>query len=166
MSERWEALVSLPPLPVELKILDPRLREWGFPRWGSELAAGLDIHACLDGRIELAPGEQALISAGFSIHAADPDWCAMIYPRSGQGHNNGLVMGNGVGVIDADYQGPIMISAVNRRLLAYPARPIINPGDRIAQMVFHRITRPSFVEVREFSGASERGAGAFGSTGT
>lgn len=153
-------------LPVELKIIDPRLRKWGFPRWGSEMAAGLDLFACTDERIELRPGEQALIPAGFAIHSADPDWCAMIYPRSGQGHNNGLVMGNGVGVIDADYQGAIMISAVNRRLLAHPAWPIINPGDRIAQMVFHRITRPSFVEVAEFGAKSERADGGFGSTGT
>lgn len=152
-------------LRVELQILDPRLKKWGFPHWGSDMAAGLDLVACIDDRITLHPGEQALIPAGFAMHIADPDWCAMIYPRSGQGHNNGLVMGNGVGVIDADYQGQVMVSAWNRRAERYPAHPIINPGDRIAQMVFHRIARPSFEEVEAFSGATERGAGGFGSTG-
>lgn len=151
-------------IPVELKIIDPRLKEWGFPHWGSEMAVGLDLHACLPATMTLNPGDQALIPVGFAIHIGDPEWCAMIYPRSGQGHNNGLVLGNGTGIIDADYQGQIMVSAVNRRLLAYPAIPVIKPGDRIAQLVFHRIARPSFIEVAGF-GATKRGQGGFGSTG-
>lgn len=149
-------------LPVELKILDPRLREWGFPNWGSEMAAGIDLFACLNSKFWLTPGEAILIPAGFAVHIGDgPGWCAMVYPRSGRGHRDGLVMGTGTGVIDADYQGPIMISAVNRSHSSL----IINPGDRIAQMVFHRITRPRFSEVAEFSRPTDRGTGGFGSTG-
>lgn len=158
-------------LPVALRLLDPRLRDWGFPRWGSAGAAGLDLHACLDADLILMPGSDAvLIPAGFTLMIRDPSWCGLIFPRSGLGHRDGLVLGNGVGVIDADYEGPLLISAWNRT-----TRPeggiTIRPGDRIAQLVFTRVIRPDFVieEVgRELGGTpagSGRGVGGFGSTG-
>src|ERR1051325_2510544 len=103
------------PLPIELKILDPRLAEWGFPHCGSERSAGLDLHACIDEPLLLRPQAPAvLISAGIAFRIADPDWCALVLPRSGLGHRDGLVLGNAVGVIDADYEGSLLISAWNR----------------------------------------------------
>jgi dUTP pyrophosphatase len=157
------------PLEVELKILDPRLSGWGFPRWGSDLAAGLDLHACLDATLILRPQDQAvLVSAGIAIRIADPDWCAMIYPRSGLGHKKGLVLGNSVGVIDADYEGTCFISVWNRnlpRLRGADDEIVIQPGERIAQLVFTRIVRPRFKLVTEFSQRSKRDSGGFGSTG-
>ena len=156
-------------LTVELKILDPRLSEWGFPHYGSELAAGLDLHACIDAPLLLRPQASAvLISAGIAFHIGDPEWCALVLPRSGLGHREGLVLGNAVGLIDPDYEGPCLVSAWNRN----PARTddlaegiLINPGDRIAQLVFSRIARPSFAVVVEFSDSGGRQAGGFGSTG-
>ena len=152
-------------LAVDVRVLDPRLAGWGFPRWGSEGAAGLDLHACLDAPLALAPGEApALIPAGFAVMIRDPDWCALVVPRSGLGHR-GLVMGNGVGIIDADYEGPLLVSAWNRNPPG--TAPIaIAPGDRIAQLVFTRIARPTLRLVEEpVETASLRGAGGFGSTG-
>lgn len=148
---------------IELKLLDPRLAGWGFPHWGSDQAAGLDLFACLEAPLALAAQAPAqLVPAGFALRIGDPGWAAMIYPRSGQGHRRGLVMGNAVGVIDADYQGPVLISAWNRN----PSGEIvIEPGERIAQMVFTRVNRPRFRLVEAFSAASARGAGGFGSTG-
>ena len=100
---------------VGLRLLDPRLTAGGFPRWGSAAAAGLDLHACLDAPLVLPPrAKPALIPAGFSVLIRDPDWCGLIVPRSGRGHRDGLVLGNGTGVIDADYEGPLMVSAWNR----------------------------------------------------
>jgi dUTP pyrophosphatase len=156
-------------LRVQLKILDPRLHGWGFPHYGSELAAGLDLHACLDGRLVLRPQEPpVLISAGIALRIGDSEWCALILPRSGLGHRAGLVLGNAVGVIDADYQGPLLISAWNRN----PARPgeavegiPINPGDRIAQLVFTRIAHAEFTIVSGFDAAGGRAEDGFGSTG-
>ena len=155
---------------IDLRIRDPRLREWGFPRWGSAAAAGLDLHACLDETVVLAPQAAAiLIPAGFSVMIKDPDWCGLIFPRSGLGHRDGLVLGNGVGVIDADYEGPLLISAWNRS--ADPAASLtIRPGDRIAQLVFTRVTRPDFTVVDgldpdESVAPTGRGQGGFGSTG-
>src|SRR5215211_4294906 len=141
-------------LPVELKILDPRLPGWGFPHYGSELSAGLDLHACLAEPLLLRPqAPAALISAGIAFRIGDPEWCALVLPRSGLGHRDGLVLGNAVGLIDADYEGACLISAWNRN----PPRPgaadegiLIRPGDRIAQLVFTRIARPQFVTVTEF----------------
>jgi dUTP pyrophosphatase len=167
---------------VELKILDPRLAAWGFPNYGSNLAAGLDLHACIDDPVVIEPQAPALlISAGFALRIGDPEWCALVLPRSGLGHRAGLVLGNAVGVIDADYEGPCLISAWNRNpksgIDTGPARPgergdlpqsgaiTIRPGDRIAQLVFTRITRPDFVVVQAFSGSGNRAAGGFGSTG-
>jgi dUTP pyrophosphatase len=148
---------------VELLVIDPRLTEWGFPHYGSAQAAGLDLFACLRERLVLAPQAAALlIPAGFALRIGDPDWAAMIYPRSGQGHKRGLVLGNSVGVVDPDYQGQVMISAWNR----HRYRPIIiAPGERIAQMVFTRIERPQFRLVDVFGGQSARGEGGFGSSG-
>lgn len=149
---------------VGLRLLDPRLPGWGFPRWGSAAAAGLDLHACLDAPLTLPPrGAPALIPAGFCVLIRDPAWCGLIFPRSGRGHRDGLVLGNGTGVIDADYEGPLMVSAWNRD----DARPIrIEPGDRIAQLVFTRVTRPVLTVLEDESGSgSGRGAGGFGSSG-
>ena len=152
-------------LEVALKILDPRLPGWGFPNYGSSLAAGLDLHACIDDKLVLRPQAAAvLISAGFAFRIGDPEWCALVLPRSGLGHREGLVLGNAVGLIDADYEGPCLISAWNRNP-AGGKEIVINPGDRIAQLVFTRIARPEFRVVSEFSESGARQAGGFGSTG-
>jgi dUTP diphosphatase len=151
---------------VELKLLDPRLPGWGFPSRGSLLAAGLDLHACLDAPIVLQPQAPAiLISAGIAFRIGDPEWCAIVLPRSGLGHKRGLVLGNTVGVIDADYEGPCLISAWNRNSPRSGAAIEIRPGDRIAQLVFTRIERPDFVVVPAFSGGGGRLEAGFGSTG-
>jgi dUTP pyrophosphatase len=151
---------------VELKILDPRLPGWGFPRRGSELAAGLDLHACIDAPLLLEPQQPAmLISAGIAFRIGDPEWCALVLPRSGLGHKRGLVLGNTVGVIDADYQGPCLISAWNRNPARGGEAIEIRPGDRIAQLVFTRIGRPDLALVSEFSETGTRHVGGFGSTG-
>lgn len=159
-----------PGLAVEIRLRDARLAGWGFPRWGSAGAAGLDLHACLDAALDLPPqGPPALIPAGFSLAIRDPAWCGLIFPRSGLGHREGLVLGNGTGVIDADYEGPLMISAWNRN----PGGPglRIEPGDRIAQLVFTRVTRPTLTIREDADDAPRsgdtgaRGTGGFGSTG-
>ena len=157
------------PLTVELKILDPRLAGWGFPHYGSDLAAGLDLHACLDAPLLVRPqAPAALIPSGIAIRIGDPEWCALLLPRSGLGHRAGLVLGNAVGLIDADYEGQCLISVWNRN----PPHAghdddgiVINPGDRIAQLVFTRIARPDFAVVAEFSVSGARQSGGFGSTG-
>ena len=149
---------------VGLRLLDLRLAGWGFPRWGSAAAAGLDLHACLDAPLILPPqAAPALIPAGFCVLIRDPDWCGLIFPRSGRGHRDGLILGNGTGVIDADYEGPLMVSAWNRDA-ATPIR--IEPGERIAQLVFTRIARPILTVLDGAGGpSSDRGAGGFGSSG-
>jgi dUTP diphosphatase len=153
------------PLKVELKILDPRVTQWGFPHYGSSLAAGLDLHACLDTAIELAPQIPAiLIPSGIAFRIGDPDWCALVLPRSGLGHRQGLVLGNAVGLIDADYEGQLLVSAWNRNPPG-SASIRIEPGDRVAQLVFTRIIRPEFSVVEVFSDSGERKSGGFGSTG-
>jgi dUTP pyrophosphatase len=146
---------------MELKILDPRLREWGLPRYQSAMAAAIDLHACLDAPLTLVPGAPpALISAGFALHIGDPHAAALILPRSGLGHR-GLVLGNLVGLIDPDYTGPITVSAWNRG-----AEPIeLAPGARFAQLMFVPILRPELEIVDAFSSETARGAGGFGSTG-
>jgi dUTP pyrophosphatase len=150
---------------VELRVLDERLRTWGLPRYQSADAAAVDLHACVDEVLALAPQSPAvLVSAGIAVHIGDPQLAAMILPRSGLGHKAGLVLGNLVGLIDADYLGPISISVWNRNPPG--TEPIrIAPGDRIAQLVFVPIVRPAFRVVDEFSRTTERGAGGFGSTG-
>ena len=151
---------------VELKVLDARLPGWGFPSRGSQLAAGLDLHACLDAPLVLQPQKPAtLISAGIAFRIGDPEWCALVLPRSGLGHKRGLVLGNTVGVIDADYEGPCLISAWNRNPAQGGESIEIRPGDRIAQLVFTRITRPDFVVVPSLSRQEGRQESGFGSTG-
>ncbi len=147
---------------IEIKLLDPRLRDWGLPRYQSDAAAAIDLHACLDAALTIAPGEPpTLISAGFAVHIADPHIAALVLPRSGMGHKKGLVLGNLVGLIDPDYTGPIMVSAWNRGT----APVTLTPGERFAQMMFVPVIRPVLAEVAAFSQNSLRGAGGFGSTG-
>ncbi|GJE62398.1 dUTP diphosphatase [Methylobacterium trifolii] len=151
---------------IGIRLLDPRLPGWGFPRWGSAGSAGLDLHACLDAPMLLEPqAAPALVPAGFCVLIRDPDWCGLVLPRSGRGHRDGLVMGNGTGVIDADYEGPLLISAWNRNPAPGPGIRI-EPGERIAQLVFTRVTRPRLV-IEDDPGTvgSARGAGGFGSSG-
>ncbi len=147
---------------IEVKLLDPRLQDWGLPRYQSDAAAAIDLHACLDAPLTIAPGDPPkLISAGFAVHIADPHIAALVLPRSGMGHKKGLVLGNLVGLIDPDYTGPIMVSAWNRG-----SAPItLSPGERFAQMMFVPVIRPVLAAVAEFSQISLRGAGGFGSTG-
>jgi dUTP pyrophosphatase len=153
-------------LNVELKILDPRLPGWGFPHYGSSLAAGLDLHACVEETVEVAPQAPAvLIPSGIAFRIGDPEWCALVLPRSGTGHRQGLVLGNSVGLIDADYEGPLLISAWNRNPPDCSGPIRIEPGDRIAQLVFTRIARPEFSLVEAFSVSGDRQTGGFGSTG-
>ena len=154
------------PLKIELKILDRRLPGWGFPHYGSALSAGLDLHACIDEPVEILPQAPAvLIPSGIAFRTGDPDWCGLVLPRSGLGHRQGLVLGNAVGLIDADYEGPLLISAWNRNPPGSGGPIRIAPGDRIAQLVFTRITRPEFSVVEAFSHSGERHSGGFGSTG-
>lgn len=150
---------------IELKLLDQRLRQWGLPRYQTGQAAAIDLHACLDAPLELPPGAPpALVSSGIALHMADGGMAALVLPRSGLGHKKGLVLGNLVGLIDADYTGPILVSAWNRNPPG--SEPVtIAPGERFAQMVFVPILRPDFAVVEEFSMDSSRGAGGFGSTG-
>jgi dUTP pyrophosphatase len=149
---------------VELKILDPRLPGWGFPSWGSNLAAGLDLHACIDQPLVIELQMPAvLISAGIAFRIGEPDWCALLLPRSGLGHQRGLMLGNTIGLIDADYEGPCLISAWNRNPAGAGIR--VWPGDRIAQLVFTRIARPEFAVVSAFSTQGGRHEDGFGSTG-
>lgn len=146
---------------IELKILDPRVgTEFPLPAYATPGSAGLDLRACLDAQITLQPGETQLIPTGLAIHIADPSLCATILPRSGLGHKHGIVLGNLVGLIDSDYQGQLMVSMWNRGQTAFD----IQPGDRIAQMVFVPVVQASFAIVDEFA-ATERGEGGFGSSG-
>ena len=153
-------------LKIELKILDSRLADWGFPHYGSSLAAGLDLHACLDAPVGIMPQAPAiLIPSGIAFRIGDPDWCALVLPRSGLGHRHGLVLGNAIGLIDADYEGQLLISVWNRNPTGVDSPIAINPGDRIAQLVFTRIARPEFSVVETFSHSGERQSDGFGSTG-
>jgi dUTP pyrophosphatase len=146
---------------IEFKRLDPRLgAEFPLPEYATAHSAGLDLRAMLDQPIELAPGDAQLVPTGLAIHIGDPGLCAVILPRSGLGHKQGLVMGNLVGLIDADYQGPLMVSLWNRG--RFPIT--ITPGDRVAQLVFVPVARAVFRQVDEFE-RSERGEGGFGHTG-
>lgn len=146
---------------IELKRLDPRLgTEFPLPEYATALSAGMDLRAMLDQQIELAPGEAQLVPTGIAIHIGNPGLCAVILPRSGLGHKQGLVMGNLVGLIDADYQGPLMVSLWNRGRFAIT----ITPGDRVAQLVFLPVARAVFRQVDQFE-RSARGEGGFGHTG-
>ncbi|WP_374449415.1 dUTP diphosphatase [Stella sp.] len=152
----------------EIRLLRPDLlARFGMPGYQTPMAAGIDLVACLEAPLVLAPQAPAvLVPSGIAVHMADPAVAAMIYPRSGLAHKRGLVLGNGVAVIDADYQGEIMVSVWNRNPAGDAAAAItIEPGDRIAQLVFVPILRPEFAIVDQFSATSQRGAGGFGSTG-
>jgi dUTP pyrophosphatase len=155
---------------IAVRILDPRVAEWGFPRRGSAHSAGLDLFACLDAPLVLEPQAPAvLIPSGISVMIRDPEWCGFVLPRSGLGHRDGLVLGNGTGVIDADYEGPLLISAWNRNPASGPTQApiVIEPGDRIAQLVVVRVVQPEFEIVDAIRPGDEgaRGGGGFGSSG-
>ena len=146
---------------LQVKVLDPRFgAEWPLPAYATAHSAGMDLRAALDAPLLLRPGEAALVPSGLAIHVADPGLCAVLLPRSGLGHKHGIVLGNGTGLIDADYQGPLMISTWNRGSAAYT----IEPGDRIAQLVLLPIVRATLQVVDTFD-ESGRGAGGFGHTG-
>ena len=146
---------------LQVKVLDPRFRgEWPLPAYATESSAGMDLRAALDAPLELAPGAAALVPSGLAVHIADPTLCGVILPRSGLGHRHGIVLGNGTGLIDADYQGPLMISTWNRGAEAYT----LMPGDRIAQLVLLPIVRVGLQVVDTFED-SARGSGGFGHTG-
>lgn len=147
--------------PLQVKLLDPRFGDtWPLPAYATEASAGLDLRAALEVPLVLQPGDAALVPSGMAIHLADPGLCAVILPRSGLGHRHGIVLGNGTGLIDADYQGPLLISLWNRGRDAFT----IEPGDRIAQLVVVPIVRVNLQVVDTFTD-SARGAGGFGHTG-
>ncbi|WP_374661152.1 dUTP diphosphatase [Inhella sp.] len=145
--------------PVDLKILDARLREQ-LPAYATPGSAGLDLRAALAEPLTLHPGQTELIPTGIAIHLADPGLAALILPRSGLGHKHGLVLGNLVGLIDSDYQGPLMVSCWNRSQTAYTLQPM----ERLAQLVIVPVVQAQFRVVEDFE-ASSRGVGGFGSTG-
>ena len=146
---------------IEFRLLDERLgRDFPLPDYATAHSAGMDLRAMIDQPIELAPGEAQLVPTGMAIHIGDPGVCAVILPRSGLGHKQGLVMGNLVGLIDADYQGPLMVSLWNRGRLTVT----IAPGDRVAQLVFLPVVRAVLRQVDQFE-RSARGEGGFGHTG-
>ena len=144
---------------IDLKVLDPRMAEQ-IPSYATPGSAGLDLRACLDAPLVLAPGQTQLIPTGLSIHIGDPGLAAMILPRSGLGHKHGIVLGNLVGLIDSDYQGPLMVSCWNRGHTEFTVQPM----ERIAQLVIVPVVQAQFHVVTEFP-ASERGEGGYGSTG-
>jgi dUTP pyrophosphatase len=144
---------------IDVKILDPRMRDQ-LPNYATPGSAGLDLRACIDTPLLISPGETHLIPTGLSLYIANPGFAGMILPRSGLGHKNGIVLGNLVGLIDADYQGPLMVSTWNRGQQPFT----INPLDRLAQLVIVPIQQVEFNVVDEFP-STDRGAGGFGSTG-
>jgi dUTP pyrophosphatase len=144
---------------LQVRILDERIRGM-LPHYATPGAAGLDLRACLDAPLALAPGESQLVSSGIAIHVGDRGYAAVVLPRSGLGAKNGIVLGNLVGLIDSDYQGPLMISVWNRGKAAFTLQPL----ERVAQLVVVPVVQVEFEVVEEFS-ASRRGAGGFGSTG-
>jgi dUTP pyrophosphatase len=144
---------------IDLKILDPRVAEQ-LPAYATPGSAGLDLRACLDAPLLLEPGQTQLIPTGLAIHIEDPGLAAMILPRSGLGHKHGIVLGNLVGLIDSDYQGPLMVSCWNRGHTTFTVQPF----ERIAQLVIVPVVQATFKLVDDFA-SSDRGAGGFGSTG-
>ena len=146
---------------IQLKILDHRLgQEFPLPQYATDGSAGMDMRACVDDPLEIAPGETQLIPTGLAIHVEDAGLAAVLLPRSGLGHKHGIVLGNLVGLIDSDYQGQVFVSCWNRGTESFT----ISPGERIAQMVIVPVVRADFELVDEFQ-TSERGAGGFGHTG-
>jgi dUTP pyrophosphatase len=144
---------------IDVKILDPRLTDQ-FPAYATPGSAGLDLRACLDAPLLLQPNAWQLVPTGMAMYLKDPAYAALILPRSGLGHKHGIVLGNLVGLIDSDYQGPLMVSCWNRGDTAYTVQPL----ERIAQLVIVPVVQAAFRRVDDFA-ASERGAGGFGSTG-
>ena len=144
---------------IDLKLLDPRMAEF-LPAYATPGSAGLDLRACLDETLQLEPGQTVLIPTGLALHIADPGLAAMILPRSGLGHKHGIVLGNLVGLIDSDYQGPLMVSCWNRGSSVFA----IAPMERIAQLVIVPVVQASFRRVDNFD-TTQRGSGGFGSTG-
>lgn len=148
-------------LKIQLKILDPRIgNEFPMPEYATAGSAGLDLRACVTEALEIQPQQTVLIPTGIAMHIEDPGYAALILPRSGLGHKHGIVLGNLVGLIDSDYQGQIMVSCWNRGAEKF----IINPGERIAQLIIVPVMQAQFSVVADFT-ASMRGAGGFGSTG-
>ena len=146
---------------LQVKILDARIgRDYPLPHYATPGSAGLDLRACLDAPVTLAPGQTQLIPTGIAIHLEDPGLAAVLLPRSGLGHKHGIVLGNLVGLIDSDYQGQVMVSCWNRGQAAFT----VEPGERIAQMVIVPVVQVAFEVVDDFD-ASHRGAGGFGSSG-
>ncbi|MFO6423897.1 dUTP diphosphatase [Motilimonas sp. KMU-193] len=146
---------------IELKILDPRIgTTWPLPAYATPGSAGMDLRACIDQAVTLAPGETQLLATGIAIHINDPSLAATILPRSGLGHKHGIVLGNLVGLIDSDYQGQLMVSCWNRGQTDFT----IEPGERVAQLVFVPVVQAQFEIVNEFD-SSERGEGGFGHSG-
>jgi len=144
---------------LQVKILDERMRG-ALPRYATSGAAGLDLRACIEKEMVLNAGESRLVSTGIAIHVADPGYAAMILPRSGLGAKSGIVLGNLVGLIDSDYQGPLIVSLWNRGKATFTVQPM----DRVAQLIVVPVAQVEFEVVEEFT-ASARGAGGFGSTG-
>ncbi len=144
---------------IDLKVLDERIRAH-LPAYATPGSAGMDLRACIDAPLTIAPGRTELIPTGVSIHVADPGLAAIILPRSGLGHKHGIVLGNLVGLIDSDYQGPLMVSCWNRGDTAFTLQPL----DRLAQLVIVPVVQATFTVVDDFA-ASERAGGGFGSTG-
>jgi dUTP pyrophosphatase len=147
------------PIRVDVRILDERIRS-SLPSYATAGAAGMDLRACIDAPIALAPGDTSLVPTGIAIHIGDPGYAAILLPRSGLGHKHGIVLGNLVGLIDADYQGPLMVSCWNRGREPY----VLSPMDRLAQLVVVPVARAAFRVVDEFR-TSARAEGGFGSTG-
>ena len=146
---------------IQLKILDSRIgREYPLPHYATDGSAGMDLRACLQETLNLRPGQTELLPTGIAIHISDPGLAAVLLPRSGLGHKHGIVLGNLVGLIDSDYQGQLYVSCWNRGSEPFT----VEPGERIAQMIFVPVVRPGFEVVEDFAD-SKRGAGGFGHTG-
>lgn len=145
---------------IDVKVLDPRMADQ-LPAYATPGSAGLDLRACLDAPLTLAPNAWQLVPTGLAVHLADPGFAALILPRSGLGHKHGIVLGNLVGLIDSDYQGQLMVSAWNRSDVAFTIQPL----ERIAQMVIVPVVQARFNLVNQFAAESARGAGGYGSTG-
>ena len=146
---------------LQLRILDARIgRDWPLPAYATGGSAGMDLRACIDAPLPLQPGSAELVPTGIAIYVADPGLAAVILPRSGLGHKHGIVLGNLTGLIDSDYQGPLMVSCWNRGQAAYT----VQPGERIAQLVLIPVVQVALDVVTEFA-ATERGSGGFGSSG-
>jgi dUTP pyrophosphatase len=153
-------MMDAPRMLIDVKIMDPRMAEQ-LPAYATPGSAGLDLRACLDVPLTLAPNAWQLVPTGLAVHLADPAYAAMLLPRSGLGHKHGIVLGNLVGLIDSDYQGQLMVSCWNRSPTAFT----IEPMERIAQMVIVPVVQAQFRVVDDFAAASERGAAGYGSTG-